>query len=116
MADHFYVLRKFIEEEGQERGDVSGQMALQSLEILQGAFPLWTMTKPTAPGIYLYRSERDNWGYERLYLDCGDWRKAQNPAWLYDVSGKPVNDMRPGMWFGPIPFLPSAEPPEAAIE
>lgn len=116
MADHFWVLQKFIEEEGQEKGEVSGQMALASLEILQSTIPLWTMTKPTSPGIYLYRSVRDSFGYELLMLECGDWRKAQNPAWLYDANGKLVSDMGLGTWFGPIPFLPSAPEPEAATE
>lgn len=114
MADHFYVLRKFIEEEGQEKGDVSVQMALQSLEILQDMILSWKTTKPTMPGIYLYRPERDGWGYDRLSLECGDWRKAQNPAWLYDANGKLVDAIPLGLWFGPIPFLPSEEPPEGA--
>lgn len=36
--DHFEVIRKFIAEAGQERGEISGQMALQSLELLEKEF------------------------------------------------------------------------------
>lgn len=36
--DHFEVIRQFISETGQERGEVSAQMALQSLESLKKPF------------------------------------------------------------------------------
>ena len=100
------VIETFIKEEGQATGTVSGQMALNALGLIAEWLIEWKYEKPSQPGIYIYRDERE-WVHRLVFVQHGSWQLARNPEWLY-ANDEPLSKLATGWWFGPIPIAPDS--------
>lgn len=80
------------------------QVKLDMEDIAEPKTNSWTRDTPTVPGIYLLIRD-GRWPCHCIPVKPGDWRRAQNPAWLY--AGDDPTDSIFGWWFGPIPRPPS---------
>lgn len=113
------VIRTYVSEEGQGTGSVSGQMVNTALDVIRDLFlatvhgvqlvddqrwPDWVETKPTQPGLYLFRDVRE-WKHSVYTVAYGDWRLGQNPEGLY-AGSMPITSFYIGYWLGPIPKSP----------
>lgn len=67
-------------------------------------WPDWVETKPTAPGLYLFRDKRE-WMHRVHVVAMGKWKLGQNPEILY-AGSMPVASFYLGYWLGPIPESP----------
>lgn len=100
------IIRTFAREEGQEKGEVSGQMVFTACEIIADSLLRWRRDVPIEVGLYLYRNDRE-WPLYLILIRSGDWRLSQDPTCLYG-NDKPLHLMEPGWWFGPIPESPKS--------
>ena len=72
----------------------------------------WEKCVPTEEGLYLYKII-GQWPVYLTTVRIGDWRLAENPAWLYAAQGRnregiktsmPIHSMEGySAWLGPLP-------------